>query len=64
MGMKANRGHDHTASWIHGTCTAGVWGDLDQGYNDGLSSWSQSAIVTMHNGRRQILTIWKGKHKA
>ena len=64
MGMKANRGHDHTASLIHGTATAGVWGDLDQGYNDGLSSWSQSAIVTMYNGRRQIITIWKGKHKA
>jgi len=64
MGMRANRGHDHTCSWIHGICTAGVWGDLDQGYNDGLSSWSQSMIVTMQNGRRQILTIWKGKHKA
>jgi len=64
MGMKANRGHDHTASWIWGILTAGIWGDLDQGYNDGLSSWSQTMIVTYKNGRRALVTIWKGKHKA
>lgn len=64
VSMKVNIGHLHTCGLFQGVAVAGVWGDLDQGYNDGLSSWSQSMIVTMHNGRRQILTIWKGKHKA
>lgn len=64
VSAKMNVGHMHTPALFQGVAVAGVWGDLDQGYNDGLSSWSQSAIATMHNGRRQILTIWKGKHKA
>ena len=64
MGMKANLGHYHPCCIIFGVFAAGIWGDLDQDYNDGLSSWSQSMIATMRNGRRQILTIWKGKHKA
>jgi len=62
--MKMNVGHIHSPWIFQGVAVAGIWGDLDQGYNDGLSSWSQSMIATMRNGRRQILTIWKGKHKA
>lgn len=63
-GRKVNRGHDHTPSWLWGALTAGVWGDLDQGYNSGMSSWSHTMIVTYANGRRALVTVWKGKHKA
>jgi len=64
VSTKMNVGHIHSPWLFQGVAVAGIWGDLDQGYNDGLSSWSQSMIATMRNGRRQILTIWKGKHKA
>jgi hypothetical protein len=64
VSQKMNVGHIHSPWIFQGVSVAGIWGDLDQGYNDGLSSWSQSMIVTMRNGRRQTLTIWKGKHKA
>ncbi len=58
---KANTGHTHSAGIVDGVYTAGVYGELDMGYNKGLSSWSHSFILTYANGKRTICTIKDGK---
>lgn len=58
---KANTGHTHSAGIVDGVYTAGVFGNLDMGYNKGLSSWSHSFIVTYANGKRTIVTIKNGR---
>lgn len=58
---KANTGHTHSAGIVDGVYTAGVYGDLDMGYNKGPSSWSHSAILTYLNGKRAIITFNNGK---
>lgn len=58
---KANTAHTHSAGIIDGIYTAGVYGQLDMGYNKGLSSWSHSFIVTYKNGKRAIFTLKNGK---
>ena len=58
---KANTAHTHSAGIIDGVYTAGVYGNLDMGYNKGLSSWSHSFIVTYKNGKRCIMTMKNGK---
>lgn len=58
---KANTGHTHSAGITEGVYTAGVFGDLDMGYNKGLSSWSHSFIVTYENGKRTVCTIKDGR---
>jgi hypothetical protein len=58
---KANTAHTHSAGIIDGVYTAGVYGNLDMGYNKGLSSWSHSFIGTYPNGKRAIFTIKNGK---
>ncbi len=63
-GRKANIGHHHTAGIYDGLYVAGIMGSLDQGYNSGLGSWSQSNILTYQNGKRAISTIFKGKWRA
>lgn len=64
MGRKFNRSHDHSAGIDDGTYTAGITGDLDQEYNEGFSSWSQSHVVTYANGKRAIITCWGGQWRA
>lgn len=61
IGRKANIGHTHTAEIHDGLYVAGVTGMLDQSYNVGPSSWSQSHIITYPNGKRAIITISNGK---
>jgi len=58
---KVNSGHTHSAGIFEGVYTAGVYGNLDMGYNKGLSSWSHSMVVTYKNAKRAILTIKNGK---
>jgi hypothetical protein len=64
MGRKANTAHTHSASIIDGVYTAGLSALMDQGYNKGPSSWSQSHILTYPNGKRAIITMfanrWRG----
>lgn len=64
MGRPGNTGHTHTAGIIDELWTAGTSSLLDLGYNRGPSSWSHSHIVTWPNGRRQMITMWKGKWRA
>lgn len=63
-GRKLSGGDKHSACIIDGTYVAGVAGDLDHGYNEGYSSWSNSHTVTYPNGKRCIVTVWKGKWRA
>lgn len=64
MGRKANIGHHHSAGIYDGLYVAGIMGSLDQGYNSGPGSWSQSNILTYPNGKRAIQTIYDGKIRA
>lgn len=64
MGMRITRGHEHACSIHDGVFTAGVTGNLDQGYNKGPSSWSASHVVQYPNGKRTIVTMWNGKWRA
>jgi glucose-6-phosphate 1-dehydrogenase len=64
MGRKRNQGHTHSAGIIDGNYTAGITGNLDQGYNDGPGSWSQSNILTYANGKRAIQTTWGNAWRA
>lgn len=63
-GRKINIGDKHSAGIMDGTYLAGVAGDLDHGYNEGMSSWSNSHTITYQNGKRCIVTVWNGKWKA
>ena len=58
---KANTGHTHSSGIFQGVYTAGVYGDLDMGYNKGLSSWSHAFVVTYPNAKRAVYTINKGR---
>jgi len=62
--MRINRGHEHSPSIHAGVYTAGISGRLDQGYNRGLSGWSQTHIVTYPNGKRTLVTMVDGMWRA
>lgn len=64
MGRKAIVGHTHSAGIVDGVYTAGTSSDLDLGYNRGPSSWTHSHVVVYPNGKRTIVTMWKGKWRA
>ena len=61
---KANVGHSHSAGIYDGVYYAGTSTKMDMGYNTGLSSWSNSHVITYRNGKRAIITIndngWMG----
>jgi len=63
-GAKSNTGHTHSPKILDGAYVAGVSGNLDMGYNKGLSSWAQAHIVTYPNGKRAILTMCNGLFSA
>jgi len=60
MGARINKGHDHAATIRNGVYSAGVCA-LEQGYNQGPTSWSVSHICTYLNGKRCILTERVGR---
>lgn len=64
MGRRANLGHTHVAGIWDGVYYAGTCSKLSLDYNKGPSSWSHSHIITYDNGKRTIVTVWKGKWKA
>lgn len=64
MGRKTNTGHSHRAEIRDGAYCAGITGNLDQGYNQGPSTWTRSHIVTYRNGKRAIVTCWKNRWRA
>lgn len=56
LGFKANTGHTHSAGIYNGVYVAGVSCTLDHGYNKGLSSWSNSFVITYRGGKRTVIT--------
>jgi hypothetical protein len=64
IGRRANTGHTHSAGILDGIYTGGVLASLDMGYNKGPSSWSCSHILTLPNGKRQIITQRGSKWRA
>jgi len=63
-GRKCVVGHSHSAGWFEGATQVGVLGALDQGYNEGMSSWSHTNALVYLNGKRALFTIWNGKWRA
>lgn len=61
MGSKSNTGHTHSPSITDGNFTSGVSGELDMGYNKGLSSWCHTHTTTYPNGKRALLTMMGGR---
>jgi hypothetical protein len=64
VATKMNTGHTHSAGILDGVYTAGLSGLMDQDYNRGPSSWSQSHILTYPSGKRTILTMRDGRWRA
>lgn len=64
LGRRTNIGHSHSAGICDGAYQAGTCGVLSPDWTHGPSSWSHSHIVTYPNGKRAIITMWKGKWRA
>lgn len=65
LGRKVCIGHSHSAGIHNGAYQSGVTAKLGMDYARGApSSWSQSCIVVHPSGKRQIVTIWKGRWRA
>ena len=63
LGRPINKGHDHTAT-IRGEVYSAGSCSLDYEYQEGPTSQSVSHIVTFENGKRQVITMWRGKWRA
>lgn len=57
--------HKHSASIDGDTITVGIVCEKDQGYNHGLSSWTESSAIVYFTGNVQLLTFVnvKGEYK-
>ena len=64
MGRKAVVGHSHSASIVDGVYVTGTSSQFDMGYNKGPSSWTHSHVVIYPNGKRAVVTMWKGRWRA
>lgn len=60
-GRKSITADGHSAGIHEGHYRVGVMGNLDQGYNEGMSSWSHTNALVYANGKRSLFTIWQGK---
>lgn len=63
-GLKCVVADSHSAGIFEGAYQVGVMGSLDQGYNEGMSSWSHTNCIIYPNGKRTLFTIWNGKWRA
>lgn len=61
MGPKSITGHTHSPSVTDGHTCVGVNGNLDMGYNVGLSSWSHTDALLYPNGKRALITLMHGR---
>ena len=64
MGRRSNTGHGHTAGIFAGAFRGGKSCEDNMGYNDGASAWSDTFILTYPNGKRTLVTIYKGEVRA
>lgn len=56
MASRLTIGHTHSPEIHDGVYVAGITGNLDQGYNQGPSSWKRAHVLTYPNGKRTIVT--------
>ena len=49
--------HKHSAGIDGDTITVGIACEKEQGYNHGLSSWTESSAIIYPNGKVQLLTF-------
>jgi hypothetical protein len=61
LGVKVITGHTHSPFRMHGVCTVGVTGALDQGYNYLPSSWLHAHVAVYPDGKRTHLFVINGK---
>ena len=59
VGPKAVTAHTHSPSIYDGLWTTGVLGDLDMGYNTGMTSWAHACVITYDNDKHAILFMDK-----
>lgn len=65
LGRKVCIGHSHSAGIFNGAYQSGLKARLDMEYAQGSpSSWSQTDIIVHKNGKRQLITWWKGEYRA
>ena len=65
IGRKVCIGHSHSAGIYNGAWQSGVKATMRMGYASGSpSSWTQSDIIVQPNGKRQMITWWKGRYCA
>lgn len=64
IGRRANTAHTHSAGIWDGLYVAGTSSALKWNYNYGPSNWSHSHVVTYQNGKRAIVTMYKGQWRA
>lgn len=58
---KVNGADKHAQAIVNHAYFCGTNGELDQGWNHGLSSWSVADTVTYDNGTRAIIAPYAGK---
>lgn len=56
MASRLTIAHTHSPEIHDGVYIAGMTGNLDQGYNQGPSSWKRAHVLTYPNGKRTIVT--------
>lgn len=56
MATRITIGDKHSPEIVDGVYVAGMTGDLDQGYNNGPTSWRRAHVIAYPNGKRTIVT--------
>jgi hypothetical protein len=64
LGVKTTTGHGHAPAIMDGAARAGVFGDLDHGYNDLPSGWLVADVVQYANGKRAVIVIVNGRFRS
>jgi hypothetical protein len=64
LGVRAIIGHSHSARIEDGVYQTGTCGTLTPDWTSGPNSWSHSHVIVYPNGKRAVITMWKGKWRA
>lgn len=64
LGCKVNIGHSHTPGIMDGVWQAGHSSDEDHGYNNNPSTWLRAGVLTLADGKRQMVFFIKGRYCA
>ena len=64
MGRKMVVAHSHKAGITDGVYVVGTSTDLHPDYCWGPGAWSHTHCVIYENGKRALVTVWKGRYRA